>query len=85
MKSLGEILKEARELKGMTQYEVAKKLRYGSAQFVSNWERDISEPPLKDLKRLCRWYEIDLHMVKLMMYHNAVQRLKRKFFGPKKM
>mgnify|MGYP003874816653 FL=1 len=38
---------------GLTQDELARKLSYSSAQFVSNWERGISLPPLDIMAKLC--------------------------------
>lgn len=49
---LGHFLKSAREKAGFTQHEVAKRLSYTSPQFISNWERGISSPPLDVLPRL---------------------------------
>ena len=42
----------------MTQKEVSEYLGYSSAQFISNFERGISAPPLKKLKRLCARYRV---------------------------
>jgi DNA-binding transcriptional regulator YiaG len=39
-KSLGELIKEKRLAKGLSQKEVAERLGYASAQYVSDWERD---------------------------------------------
>jgi transcriptional regulator with XRE-family HTH domain len=38
---------------GLTQDELARKLSYSSAQFVSNSKRGISLPPLDILAKLC--------------------------------
>lgn len=55
----GSYLKSKRESSGLTQSEVAKKLGYGSSQFISNIERGISSVPIKALKMLIQIYEID--------------------------
>jgi transcriptional regulator with XRE-family HTH domain len=47
---VGEFLKEVRESAGFTQHDIAEKLSYSTAQFVSNWERGISLPPLDVLR-----------------------------------
>lgn len=52
LKFIGNPLKNIREKRGLTQKDVADALRYSSAQFVSNWERGISLPPLNILPRL---------------------------------
>jgi transcriptional regulator with XRE-family HTH domain len=57
-KAFGEFLKEAREKKGISQAEVAKQLGYSTPQFVSNWERASSSPPVEVLKSIARIYGI---------------------------
>jgi transcriptional regulator with XRE-family HTH domain len=42
---IGELIKEKRELAGMTQLELAQKLGYESPQFVSLIERGLSKAP----------------------------------------
>lgn len=53
---MGIFLREKRELKGLTQAQVASQLGYGSPQFISNIERGVSRVPVKSLK-----YFIDLY------------------------
>ena len=50
--ALGQYLQDMRIRAEMTQREVSVKLGYSSAQFISNFERGISSPPLKKLKDL---------------------------------
>ena len=59
MKQLGNILKTLREKAGLTQRDAASALGYNTSQFVSNWERGISEPPIKTIPKLARLYNID--------------------------
>lgn len=59
MKTIGFYLREARNETGLTQSQVAKKLRYSSPQFVSNWERGVCNPPLKHLRTLSNLYRIN--------------------------
>lgn len=51
--TIGELLKNMRQKSGLTQLALARKLTYSTAQFVSNWERGISLPPLDVLPKLC--------------------------------
>lgn len=44
------MLKRYRKQAGFTQAELAKKLGYKSAQFVSNWERGVSALPVDKFK-----------------------------------
>lgn len=60
-KSVGKILKDQRELRNLTQAQVAKLLGYKSAQFVSNWERGLAFPPIKHVKKICRLYGMDIN------------------------
>ncbi|MCE3009780.1 MAG: helix-turn-helix transcriptional regulator [Proteobacteria bacterium] len=55
---LGLFLKNKREAQGLTQSDVAKRLGYGSPQFISNIERGISSVPLKSLKTLVEMYGV---------------------------
>ena len=56
--TIGPYLKQKRTEANLTQKEVADEFGYSTAQFVSNWERDVSMPPIKDLKRLGQLYKI---------------------------
>lgn len=56
--NLGVYLKQKRQETRITQKEVAKKLGYTSPQFVSNFERGLCAPPLKNLKSLVKLYRI---------------------------
>jgi transcriptional regulator with XRE-family HTH domain len=49
---VGQFLKDKRLAAGVTQAEIARVLRYSSAQFISNWERGVALPPLDVLPRL---------------------------------
>lgn len=57
-KIVGNFLKIRREKAGLTQHDVAHHLSYTSPQFVSNWERGISMPPLDALPRLAELYRV---------------------------
>ncbi len=56
--SLGKYLKEKRIDVGLTQLEAALKLGYSNAQFISNWERGVSSPPIKILKKIVKLYKL---------------------------
>lgn len=49
---VGKPIRKAREQNGLTQWDIAKGMEYTSAQFVSNWERGVSMPPLAELPRV---------------------------------
>ena len=54
--ALGKIFKTLRKNAGLTQREVSSKMGYTTIQFVSNWERGLSAPPIKDLPKLAKLY-----------------------------
>ena len=53
------ILKTLRESAGLSQADVADKLGYISGQFISNWERGVSFPPIKAIPKLAKIYKTD--------------------------
>jgi transcriptional regulator with XRE-family HTH domain len=55
--------KSARTNSDLSQEKVAKSLGYTSAQFVSNWERGIANPPTKSLKQIIKLYGLDPEIV----------------------
>lgn len=55
---LSAVLKSRRTASGLTQNDVAKKLGYSSPQFVSNWERGLSCPPVSAISRLSGLYKV---------------------------
>lgn len=55
---LSKFLKEKRLQAGLSQGDVAKKLGYTSPQFVSNWERGLSQPPVATLRKIAQIYNI---------------------------
>ncbi|MBX7231593.1 MAG: helix-turn-helix domain-containing protein [Bdellovibrionales bacterium] len=57
--NLGQYLREKRESAGFTQAQIAQRLGYSSPQFVSNFERGLCSPPLKNLKVLVKLYHVD--------------------------
>ncbi len=56
---LSKFLKEHREKSGLTQSELADKLGYTNAQFVSNWERGLSAPPPKTISELVQILDLN--------------------------
>lgn len=84
---LGCFLKDRRSSAGLSQADVAKKLGYTTSQFISNWERGLSTPPIEVLKILAEMYEVPPDQMFKAVLDSAVHRvtfnLKRKFYGRK--
>lgn len=55
---LAKFLKDKRTEAGLSQGTVAKKLGYTSPQFISNWERGLSRPPVATLRKIALIYNI---------------------------
>ena len=55
--SLGLYLKTLREKNNLSQQQVAEAFKYESSQFISNWERGQSKPPIFRVKQLAELYK----------------------------
>lgn len=79
-KSVGAFLRAKRESAGLTQSDVSGELGYGTAQFVSNWERGISMPPMAALPKIAKLYKIEPKaMIKVFQQYeeaNAAEKIK---------
>jgi transcriptional regulator with XRE-family HTH domain len=65
---LGEYLRDLRLKSSLTQRDVSETLGYSSAQFISNFERGISSPPLKKLSVMQKLYKADVEqLIKLSL------------------
>ena len=57
MKTFGELLKELRIEKGITQKRLAQELSI-TVPTLSHWECNYQEPSFKDLVQLCDYFEV---------------------------
>jgi transcriptional regulator with XRE-family HTH domain len=71
------VLKSLRLKSGLSQGKVARALGYTSPQFVSNWERGLSEPPIETLVKITELYRVpsDIILDKYIRYRAS--RLER--------
>lgn len=53
------MLRQLRVNAGLSQRQVSEAMGYTTPQFISNWERGVSYPPIKDIKRLARILKVD--------------------------
>lgn len=58
MVTCGGFLAHCRKVRGLSQKDVADYLGYKNGQFISNWERDKSQPPIPVLKDLAKLFQI---------------------------
>lgn len=72
-------LKLARESKGFSQSKLAKVLGYSSGQFVSNWERGQSYPPVDRLAKMSLIFNLD-HEELIQLYVLELSEEKKKAF-----
>jgi transcriptional regulator with XRE-family HTH domain len=83
--SIGSFLQQKRVAAGKSQADVADHFNYSTPQFISNWERDVSAPPISALKKLALFYGIsaeELFEVFLVQKVKEVTKeLRRKFYG----
>ncbi|OFZ31804.1 MAG: transcriptional regulator [Bdellovibrionales bacterium RIFCSPHIGHO2_01_FULL_40_29] len=85
LNKLAKFLKEKRTQANLSQKDVATKLGYSTSQFISNWERGISQPPIHTLRTLAQMYAVSpdqMFQVLLSTTIDQVQEeLKEKFYG----
>ncbi len=55
---LEDYLKEKRAGAKLSQKDVSNKLGYKTSQFISNWERGLSTPPITVIKKLAGIYNV---------------------------
>jgi len=55
--SLGKVIRELREEKGVLQSELGKILNVAN-NTISSWERDNSEPSIEQLRVLAKYFEV---------------------------
>lgn len=65
---VGVKLKAWREQAKLSQSSVAEKLSYTTPQFISNWERGLSLPPLEVLPKLIKMYGLSAEEMTDVIY-----------------
>ena len=80
MSDLGTYLRKSRIAKNLSQAEVAAKLHYTTPQFVSNWERGLSSPPIKALKILIKALDLNVNKMIDILITDARREVERKFY-----
>lgn len=73
--NLSKFLKEKRLEAGLSQGTVAKKLGYTSPQFISNWERGLSQPPVATLRKIAQLYNISVNDMFDIMLKATIEQI----------
>lgn len=76
---IARVLKDARRKANLSQYEVAERLGYGSAQFISNWERGLAAPPLMVLSRIAKMYNVNGEDLFQLILKDTEYQMRREF------
>lgn len=74
--NLGTFIKERRLRKGISQAELAERLGYASPQFVSDWERGVSSPPIKKLPEISKELGVSMNTLFDLLVELATTQLK---------
>lgn len=74
--NLGTFLKEKRLKKGYSQAGFASLLGYASPQFVSDWERGVSSPPMKKLPEIAKELNVKVDVLFELLVDLATTQLK---------
>lgn len=69
---LGKFLKEKRQAAKLNQKDISEQLGYNNAQFISNWERDKSRPPMTAIKVILEKYKIQKEELFLVMASDVI-------------
>ncbi len=74
---LSAYLKARRVKAGLTQGAVAEAIGYTTPQFISNWERGLSYPPLTALTSLSEIYQVSVQALtnKMIIEKNAAMKV----------
>lgn len=74
--NLGTFLKDKRLKKGYSQADFATKLGYASPQFVSDWERGVSSPPMKKLPEIASELNVKIDILFELLVDLATNQLR---------
>ena len=81
---LNRFIRERRLALGLSQKHIANKLGYSSAQFISNWERGLSRPPVTALRKVALILNIEADEIFNIFLSDEIKEitidLRNKFF-----
>lgn len=81
--SIGAILRNAREKKGLSQHEMALKMGYSKGQYVSNWERGVCGIPANQEIAFCRITGMKPSEMEEILIRDAISKIKSRMAAAK--
>lgn len=85
---LAKLLQTSRINAGLSQLDVANHLGYSTPQFISNWERGVSTPPIEILGTLGNLYKISaeelFETLQKVTLDQVAKNLQERFLAVKK-
>lgn len=78
---VGTLAKGARLQAGLSQWAVAKKLGYTTAQYISNYERGLAPMSPKIAKKFCAITGLSIHVMFAAMVKDAETKLRKQLFN----
>ena len=85
---LAKFLKTSRVNSGLSQMDVANHLGYSTAQFISNWERGVSTPPIETIGTLAQLYKVSAEelfdILQKVTLDQVANNLRERFLATKK-
>lgn len=76
MTNIGKVIRSNRKARGISQVELGKHLGY-SSQFIANWERGVSNPPLEQIRPICLYINLPITEAKEALAADYSEKLKR--------
>ncbi len=73
--SLGIFLKEHRLKRNLSQGDLAQALRYDSPQYISDWERGVSSPPLKKIVQVSQILHVRVDRIFDLLLESSKKKL----------
>jgi transcriptional regulator with XRE-family HTH domain len=73
--TLGSFIKRNRMARGLSQAELSLNLGYMSPQFISDWERGISSPPIKKLPELASLLKVKVDIIFNLLVKLSIEQL----------
>jgi transcriptional regulator with XRE-family HTH domain len=85
---LAKFLQTARVNAELSQLDVANHLGYSTPQFISNWERAVSAPPIETIGTLARLYQVSeeelFDILQKVTLDQVAHNLRERFMAAKK-